>query len=195
MFTGIIEATGEVLAVPPGRLAVDGGGLDLDGLKTGESICVNGACLTVVARHGRRLEFDVSAETLACTTLGALAPGDRVNLERALRAGDRLGGHLVSGHVDGRGTVRSATPDGNAVRFEIEAPEDLARYLCRKGSVTVDGVSLTVNDIHGSIFSVCIIPHTLARTRFSCYRPGDSVNLEADQIARYAERLLHPDRA
>jgi riboflavin synthase len=194
MFTGIIEATGEVLAAPAGRLAVDAGGLDLDGLKTGESVCVNGACLTVVARHERRLEFDVSAETLACTTLGDLAPGDRVNLERALRAGDRLGGHLVSGHVDGRGTIRSIAPDGNAVRFEIEAPKDLMRYLCRKGSVAVDGVSLTVNEVRGSIFSVCIIPHTLALTRFSLYRPGAAVNLEADQIARYAERLLHPER-
>lgn len=195
MFTGIIEAMGGALAPPPGRLAVDAGALDLDGLKIGESICINGVCLTLVAHGGKRLEFDVSAETLSCTTLGALKAGERLNLERALRAGDRLGGHLVSGHVDGCGRILSIEPDGNATRFEIEAPAELAGYLCRKGSVAVDGVSLTVNTASGRNFSVCIIPHTLAQTRFGACRVGDAVNLEVDQIARYAERLLQPGPA
>lgn len=193
MFTGIIEALGKVIDVTPGRLVVDAGALALQGLKPGESICVNGVCLTVVAHGDTRLEFDVSAETLSCTTLGSLRAGEQVNLERALRAGDRLGGHLVSGHVDGRGVVRAIATDGNATRFEIEMPAELARYLCRKGSVAVDGVSLTVNDATGRNFSVCIIPHTLAVTRFGAYRPGTAVNLEVDQIARYTERLLQPD--
>lgn len=193
MFTGIIEAMGRVVEPPPGRLTLDAGALDLAGLKFGESICINGACLTVVAREGAHLGFDVSAETLACTTLGRLQAGDVVNLERALRAGDRLGGHLVSGHVDGCGHIVSIRQDGNAARFDIEAPAELARYLCRKGSVAVDGVSLTVNEVSGRIFSVCIIPHTLAQTRLGAYRAGDAVNLEVDQIARYAGRLLQPD--
>ncbi len=193
MFTGIIETLGRVIDVKTGRLVVDAGALDLRDLRQGESICVNGVCLTVVAHGGARLEFDVSAETLSCTTLGALHAGEPVNLERALRAGDRLGGHLVSGHVDGRGVVRAIAADGNATRFEFEMPAELARYLCRKGSVAVDGVSLTVNEATGSNFSVCIIPHTLAGTRFGGYRPGDAVNLEVDQIARYTERLLQPD--
>lgn len=193
MFTGIIEAMGRVITPPPGRLTLDAGALDLSDLKIGESIAINGVCLTVVTHAAARIEFDVSPETMACTTLGALRAGDAVNLERALRAGDRLGGHLVSGHVDGRGRIVSVTQDGNATRFDIEAPADLARYLCRKGSVAVDGVSLTVNDVSGRKFSVCIIPHTLAQTRFGTYRAGDGVNLEVDQMARYAERLLQPD--
>lgn len=194
MFTGIVEAMGTVQAAPPGRLALDAGALDLGGIRPGESICINGVCLTVVDHAGTHLQFDVGPETLACTTLGTLQPGQRVNLERALRAGDRLGGHLVSGHVDGCGRILALTPDDNATRFDIEAPAELARYLCRKGSVAVDGVSLTVNTVDGRNFSVCIIPHTLAGTRFGGYRAQDIVNLEVDQIARYAERLLQPDR-
>lgn len=197
MFTGIIEAIGAVVALHQGasaRLVVDAGRLDLHGLRNGESISINGVCLTVVEQSAGRLQFDVSAETLACSTLGGLRGGDPVNLERALRVGDRLGGHLVSGHIDGRGRILTLKRDGNSMCVEIEAPAELARYVCRKGSIAVDGVSLTVNDVSGARFSVNIIPHTLEQTRFASCRPGSTVNLEVDQIARYAERLLQPDR-
>ena len=195
MFSGIIGALGQVISLHSGaRLSVDAGHMDLEGLRSGESISVNGTCLTVAGSSGSRLDFDISAETLACTTLGELRAGDKVNLERALRVGDRLGGHLVSGHVDGRGRILTIMPEGNSIRFEIEVAPELSQYLCRKGSVAVDGVSLTVNTVSGARFCVHIIPHTMEQTRFSCYRPGSSVNLEMDQMARYAERLLHPDR-
>jgi len=193
MFTGIITAVGTLTGVEETggdrRLRIDAGGLDMSGIHAGDSICVNGVCLTVTDMDRRGFAADVSAETLSCTTLGGLAAGAKVNLEPALRAGDRLGGHLVSGHTDGIGTVLTLERDARSLRCRIRAPADLARYLCRKGSVCVDGVSLTVNDAEDAEFGVNIIPHTLSTTIVGGYTEGTSVNLEVDVIARYLERL------
>jgi riboflavin synthase len=202
MFTGIIQDMGRVesLSARGGdvRLAIRVGRLDLSRTAVGDSICVQGCCVTVVALtaqgtdHGtaQGFEADLSRETLALTTLGALAPGTMVNLEPALRAGDALGGHLVSGHVDGMSTVVSQTTDARSTRLLIEAPAALARYIARKGSVTVDGVSLTVNEVDGARFGVNLIPHTLQVTTLGRLSTGATVNLEIDQVARYVERLL-----
>lgn len=194
MFTGIIEAVGEVIAQEPRggdvRLSVRCDGLDLSGLDIGGSIAVNGCCLTVVALAGAVIGADVSRETLASTTLGALKPSGPVNLERALTLSKPLGGHLVTGHVDGIGLVESRSEDGRSVRFLIRAPEALARYVARKGSICVDGVSLTVNEVDGPAFSVNIVPHTLEATILGGYRNGVRVNLEVDIVARYLERLV-----
>lgn len=194
MFTGLVEAVGKVAAIEPGefdsRLVIDAGGLSPERVHLGDSIAVSGCCLTVVERQGARLGFDVSRETLACTTLGALAPGARVNLERALRLEDRLGGHLVSGHVDGVGQVLTFAPEGRSWRLRVAAPGALSRYLAPKGSVCVDGTSLTVNRVEGAEFEVQVIPHTLEATIIGGYAPGTRVNLEADLVARYVERLL-----
>lgn len=194
MFTGIIEATGRIVASEARggdrRLTVAAPDLDLSQVAVGDSIAVSGCCLTVVAAEGERLVFDVSRESLALTTLGELAVDARVNLERALRLADRLGGHLVSGHVDGIGTIEAVTPDARAQRWRIGAPHALSRYLARKGSVAVDGASLTVNAVAGDAFEVSLIPHTLAATTFGARRVGDRVNLEIDLLARYLERLL-----
>jgi riboflavin synthase len=162
-------------------------------LQTGESIAVNGVCLTAVAFTDDGFEADVSTETLSVTTLGRLTRGCRVNLEPALALGDRLGGHLVSGHVDGVGIVRQRVGDGRAVRFDVESPPDISRFIARKGSICIDGVSLTVNDVGENILSVAIIPHTLAQTVIGDYRPGTEVNIEVDMMARYVERLLGSD--
>lgn len=193
MFTGIIMAVGTLTGVEETggdrRLRIDADDLDMSGIHAGDSICVNGVCLTVTDMDRRCFAADVSAETLSCTTLGGLATGTKVNLEPALRAGDRLGGHLVSGHTDGVGTVLALERDARSLRCRIRVPADLARYLCRKGSVCVDGVSLTVNDAEGSEFGVNIIPHTLSATIIGGYTEGTSVNLEVDVIARYLERL------
>ena len=194
MFTGIIEATGAVRAVEPRggdvRLSIECPGLDLSAAATGDSIAVNGACLTAVELHATGFSADVSRETLALTTLGGLKPGTRVNLERALTLSKPLGGHLVSGHVDGVGEVESFREDGRSWRFVFRLPGALARYVAKKGSISVDGVSLTVNEAEAARFGVNIVPHTMQATVFGQYTPGTRVNLEVDIVARYLERLL-----
>jgi riboflavin synthase len=192
MFTGIITAVGRVAAVTPtaggARLRIDAGALPLDDVAPGDSIAVDGVCLTVVALGAASFEVDVSQETINCV---AGFPALRlVNLEKALRLADRLGGHLVSGHVDGVGVVERFEAAGENTLLEIAAPPELARYIARKGSVAVDGASLTVNAVSGGTFSVNLIPHTLANTNFAALSPGTRVNIEIDLIARYAERIL-----
>lgn len=199
MFTGIIEAVGRVAALTPRggdmTLQIDTGSLGLTDVRLGDSIAVNGACLTAVALPGSGFSADVSAETLSLTSLGALRVGSPVNLEKALLASARLGGHLVSGHVDGLGTVRRLSPDARSTRIDIEAPAALARYIADKGSITVDGISLTVNQVDGALFSLNIVPHTQQWTTIGSWQPGTRVNLEVDIIARYLERLLLGDKA
>lgn len=194
MFSGIVQAVGSVARIESAgadrRFTFAAGDLALEDITDGESMCVNGVCLTVVARTGRTFDADASSETLSCTTLGWLAIGATVNLERALAVGDRLGGHFVSGHVDGVGRVVAMEPSGRSMRVEFETPRALARYWARKGAVCVDGTSLTINEAGGNRFSVNIIPHTLEQTIFPTYRPGTEVNLEVDIIARYLEKLL-----
>jgi riboflavin synthase len=182
MFTGIVEELGRVAAAGT-RLRVEAEQV-LDGARLGDSTAVNGCCLTLVALGDGWFEADVSEETLRRTTLGGLAPGDRVNLERPVRLSDRLGGHLVQGHVDGVGEVVAPAPD-----LQVRMPGDLARYVIQKGSITVDGVSLTVVDPTDDGFSVAVIPHTAEVTTLGRRQPGDRVNLEVDVIAKYVERL------
>jgi len=192
MFTGIVQAVGRIESVTPRaqgvRLTVDIGTLERNGIALGDSICVQGACLTVVAIDGTRLSFDVSRETLGCTA-GLDRPGP-VNLETSLALGDKLGGHLVTGHVDGLGEVVAFEPAGESKRLRLCVPKELARYVARKGSITLDGVSLTVNRVEGHVFEVNLIPHTLAVTTLARLAPGAKVNLEVDLIARYVERML-----
>ncbi len=199
MFTGIIQTVGRVVRLEPRggdvRLAVDTAGLDLTDVQPGDSIAVSGVCLTAVALEPHGFAADVSNETLSLTTLGQLKAGDPVNLEKALRLADRLGGHLVSGHVDGVGKVVAITPDGRSQRWTFELPAALARYIAAKGSVCIDGTSLTVNEVVGSRFGVNLIPHTVAHTAFHARRVGDAVNIEVDVIARYVERLLSSGQA
>ncbi|MEJ2534100.1 MAG: riboflavin synthase [Gammaproteobacteria bacterium] len=164
----------------------------LAGAREGDSMCVSGVCLTMLEPDAEGFSADLSKETLSFTTLGRVAAGGSVNLEPALRAADRLGGHLVSGHVDGRATLLSRRPDGRSERFLFELPAELARYVARKGSICIDGVSLTVNGVDGARFDVCIIPHTLEVTTLGDLAPGDEVNIEVDMVARYIERLLEP---
>jgi len=194
MFTGIVQDVGRVQSCEPRggdlRLTIVCQRLDLSGTRAGDSLCVQGCCLTATAVQGRTFAADVSRETLAVTTLGGLAVAAPVNLEPALRAGQALGGHLVSGHVDGVGRVSAVSEDARSRRLTIEAPAELARYLARKGSVAVDGVSLTVNSVAGASFAVNIIPHTLSSTTLGGLRVGAPVNLEVDLVARYLERLL-----
>ena len=194
MFTGIIEGLGRLATLEKrsgdARLIIDVGSLAFDGVRLGESIAVNGVCLTVVAFDARQFEADASNETLSLTTLGALVPGAVVNLERAMRPTDRLGGHLVSGHVDGMGKVLDIAPDARAQRWRFAAPPALLRYIAKKGSICVDGVSLTVNEVDDVGFEVALIPHTVAHTAFAHTTVGDAVNLEIDLLARYVERLL-----
>lgn len=194
MFTGIIQAVGRIsgLAGQGGdvRLEITADGLPWQSFEIGESIAVNGACLTAVDLRGDGFSTDVSRETMAVTALGDLAEGSRVNLEPSLALGDRLGGHLVTGHVDCIGTVRSMRPDGRSLRLEIGLPPEFARYVARKGSITVDGVSLTVNEVSADGFAVNIIPHTAGVTIIGDYGAGTRVNLEVDLVARYLERLL-----
>jgi riboflavin synthase len=196
MFTGIVQDVGRVesLEAQGGdvRLAIRVGHLDLSRTAVGDSICVQGCCVTVIALSPTVFAADLSRETLGLTTLGALAVGTAVNLEPALRAGDALGGHLVSGHVDGLATVVSVTSDARSTRMLIEAPAALGRLIARKGSVAVDGVSLTVNEVAGARFGVNLIPHTLQVTTLGGLVPGAAVNLEIDPVARYVERLLAP---
>ena len=194
MFTGIIEGVGRLAAREPRggdvRLAIDAGTLPFDGVRLGESIAVNGVCLTVVAFDAASFHADVSNETLSLTTLGGLEAGAALNLERAMRPDDRLGGHLVSGHVDGVGRVAAIAPDARAQRWRFEAPPEVLRYVAKKGSICVDGVSLTVNAVDDAGFEVALVPHTVDHTRFSSTHVGDAVNLEVDLIARYVERLM-----
>lgn len=168
------------------------GKLEVSDVRLGDSIAVNGVCLTVTQVDGGEFAVDISPETLRCTTLGALQPGSQVNLERALRVGDQLGGHLVSGHVDGVGQIRERREDADCLWFRVSAPTPLAKYVARKGSVCIDGVSLTVNAVDGPSFELQIIPHTQKETLFGTYHVGDRVNIEVDLIARYLERLLTP---
>ena len=195
MFTGIIQALGRVAALDGNalgaRLRIDAGGLDMGDVALGDSIAVDGCCLTVVAFDANGFAADVSRETFDCTA--GFAAGAGVNLEKALRAGDRLGGHLVTGHVDGVGDIVSITPDGDSRRYEFRMPLELAKYVARKGSVTVNGVSLTVNATGPDRFHVNLIPHTLTVTNLGTLRAGDRVNLEVDLIARYVERMLTGD--
>ena len=195
MFTGIVETTGVVRAVYPGdrsaRLVIEAG-RDLGRIKTGDSIAVSGACLTVTRATDAAFEADVTVETLARTTLGRLRPDDMVNLELPVALGDRLGGHIVQGHVDGVGRVLRREMDGEAWWLEIAPPSDLARHIVEKGSIAVDGVSLTIATRSEDRFTVCLIPHTCAVTTLGGVRPGGEVNLEADILAKYVERLLAP---
>ncbi len=199
MFTGIIEAIGTLRALTPKggdlRVRVATGALDLGDVKLGDSIAVNGVCLTVVELPGDGFWADVSRETLARSAFPELSVGSRVNLEKALTPSSRLGGHLVSGHVDGIGQVLAREDNARAVQFRLRAPRELARYIALKGSITVDGISLTVNAVNGAEFDLTIVPHTLAQTIMADYRPGRAVNLEVDLLARYLERLLLGDKA
>jgi len=197
MFTGIVAAVGrisEIQALPKGvRLTIHTAGLPIEDTQLGDSICVNGVCLTAVSLHPDAFEADVSRETLDCT-VGLNQQGE-VNLEKSLTLADRLGGHLVSGHVDGVGEVLKFDQIGESWFLEIRAPEELARYIARKGSVTVNGVSLTVNHVNGDVFDINIIPHTREVTTFRNVHAGDRVNLEIDLIARYCERILSYQKA
>ena len=194
MFTGIIQTVGRVRSLEPRggdvRLVIDTGELDLADVQLGDSIAVSGCCLTAVALDAGGFAADVSNESLSLTTLGKLKAGDAVNLEKALRLADRLGGHLVSGHVDGVGKVVAITPDGRSQRWTFEVPATISRYIAAKGSVCIDGTSLTVNEVSGHRFGVNLIPHTVEHTAFHARRVGDPVNIEVDVIARYVERLL-----
>ncbi|MFD9905725.1 riboflavin synthase [Streptomyces sp. NPDC059063] len=193
MFTGIVEELGEVTAVEnlgdASRFRLRGP-VVTDGAKHGDSIAVNGVCLTVVEHEGDEFTADVMAETLNRSSLGALAPGSRVNLERPTAVGARLGGHIVQGHVDGTGTIVDRKPSENWELVKVSLPADLARYVVEKGSITVDGVSLTVVDAGPDYFTISLIPTTLALTTLGVKQPGDPVNLEVDVIAKYVERLL-----
>jgi riboflavin synthase len=193
MFSGIVAALGRITRVQPHadnmRIEIASGALPLQDAAIGDSIAVNGVCLTLVEKGERRCAFDVSRETLACSA-GLEQAGAEVNLELALRLADRIGGHLVTGHVDGVGTVSAVQAEGEHVRMRIRIPPVLARLVARKGSIAVNGVSLTVNDVAGDEFGVNLIPHTLAMTNLKGLAVGSGVNLEVDMIARYVERML-----
>lgn len=198
MFTGIVQGVGRIARREPRggdlRLWVEVGDLPFEAVAPGESIAVSGVCLTVVEYDNDRFAADVSTETLARTTLGGLPEGAPVNLERALRAGDRLGGHLVSGHIDGLGEVLAIDADARSQRWRFRAPRALMRYIAEKGSICIDGVSLTVNAVEDDRFEVNLVPHTVANTAFAATRPAAAVNLEVDLVARYVERLLDGNR-
>lgn len=199
MFTGIIEAIGTIRAIEPRggdvRLRIATGKLDLSDVKLGDSIATNGVCLTAVELPGDGYVADVSTETLAHSTLKDLKAGAVVNLEKALQPQSRLGGHIVSGHVDGVGEVVSREVSARAIVFRVRAPRELAKYIAHKGSITVDGISLTVNAVEGADFVLTIVPHTVQETNIGSWAPGTRVNLEVDVIARYLERLLLGDKA
>lgn len=194
MFTGIVEAVGEVASCEEKggdlRLRIKTNDLDMSDIALGDSISTNGVCLTVVEMPGDGYVADVSAETLSLTTVGDWGVGTKVNLEKALTPQTRMGGHMVSGHVDGIGEVVSRHPDARSERFRLRAPRELAKYIAHKGSITVDGTSLTVNKVEGAEFELNIVPHTLEKTVMDTYKAGTRVNLEVDLIARYLERLL-----
>jgi riboflavin synthase len=196
MFTGIILTTGGIISSTERggdlELVIDASGLGSGRTALGDSVCVQGVCLTVTRLDGTRFSADVSRETLAKTTLGMLKDGARVNLEPSLRAGDPLGGHLVSGHVDVVGTLASLAEEARSRRLQFELPEELMRFVAPKGSICIDGVSLTVNEIEGRRFGVNIIPHTYQVTTLGELAPGSRVNIEIDVIARYLDRLMQP---
>jgi riboflavin synthase len=189
MFTGIVRERGRVVGFTGGRLEIDAPATASDAA-VGDSVSVSGACLTVVSVEDGRLGFDVVPETVGRTSFARLQPGQGVNLEQAVRASDRLDGHVVQGHVDGVATVRTLKPEGDGMRLTVEAPPDLLRYLVEKGSVAIEGVSLTVAGLHDDAFEIALIPHTLAETTLGDLLPGDPVNLEVDVLAKYVERLL-----
>jgi riboflavin synthase len=196
MFTGLVEALATVAELQPEppsvRLTIQVPP-SIDGVQVGDSVALNGCCLTVVASENGRLSFQAGEETLRRTNLGRLKPGSQLNIERSLRAGDRLGGHFVTGHIDGLGTLASRTDDGDWSTFWFRAPLELTRQMASKGSIAVDGVSLTLVDVEANRFSVALIPHTLAATTLGQLRPGDSVNLETDVLAKYIERQLNAE--
>ncbi len=199
MFSGIIETVGTVVSIENSdngdwKFQVDVHNLELNQLKLGDSIAVNGVCLTVINNLDKVVSFDVSNETLSCTNFSGLKEGGSVNLERALRLSDRVNGHLVSGHVDTVAKVAKLFDDGRSWRFEIDLDKEHQRYVSVKGSVSIDGVSLTVNSVSDSGFSVNIIPHTLEQTLFKQYKVGSEVNIEVDMMARYLERMMQMDR-
>ena len=199
MFTGIIQAVGEIQAIEPKgedvRMRINTGKLDLGDVQLGDSIATNGVCLTAIELPGDGYVADVSGETLDKTTLAQLKVGTPVNLEKALTPTTRLGGHLVSGHVDGVGEVISRTPAGRSIKFIIRAPNELAKYIAHKGSICIEGISLTVNEVRGAEFDLNIVPHTLQETTMQHLHAGSPINLEVDIIARYLERLLLGDKA
>jgi len=199
MFTGIIESLGKIIAIDQKgedfALKVDCVDLDMSDVKLGDSIAVNGVCLTAVHLNGTIFSADVSLETIRYSSLGALKIGDSVNLEKALTPSSRLGGHLVSGHVDGLAKIIESFPDGRAIRYVIEAPEELTKYIAAKGSICIDGISLTVNAVEGLRFMLNIVPHTAQQTTANVWKPGVKVNLEVDVIARYLERLVVGDKS
>jgi len=199
MFTGIVETVGNIASMSPQggdvQLLIKTGKLDLGDVKLGDSIAVNGVCLTVIALSATGFSADVSLETLRRTSFKQLKVGSRVNLEKALTPTTRLGGHIVSGHVDGLGEIVSREEDARSIHLKVQAPAELARYLSEKGSVCVDGVSLTINGINGALFDLNIVPHTSQETTVDQWRAGAGVNLEVDIIARYLERLLLGDKA
>ena len=195
MFTGIVEGLGELVkveAISRGRRFSIRAPFSLADTRLGDSIAVNGACLTVTGIKGEVFTVDVSPETLARTTLSALSPGAKVNLERALRLGDRLGGHLVTGHVDGVGQVVSRKEQGDFIFFTLRLPRGLEKFVVEKGSIAVDGISLTVNEVKGEEVGLAIIPHTARITTMGLRKPGDQVNIETDLIGKYVARLLSP---
>ncbi len=199
MFTGIIQAVGNLAALTQKngdvRICIDSAALKLSEVSIGDSIAVSGVCLTVVELSGDSFSADVSGETIACTRFAGFRPGDKVNLEKALTPSTPLGGHLVTGHVDGVGTVTGRRDEGRSVRLSVKAPPALARYIATKGSICIDGVSLTVNTVRGAEFEMNIVPHTLQATTLGELVLGQAVNLEVDLIARYLERLLLGERA
>lgn len=199
MFTGIIQSVGEIAAIEAkgndARIRVLTHKLDLADVQPGDSIAVNGVCLTAVELPGDGFWADVSGETLSVTTFKSLAVGTKANLEKAITPSTRLGGHLVSGHVDGIGKVIERFDDGRSVRFHIQTPDDMAKYIAEKGSVCVDGISLTVNAVKGAVFELNIVPHTLQETTVAQFKVATEVNLEVDIIARYLERLILGDKA
>ena len=194
MFTGIIAATGNVISLQrkgsDARISINTGKLDLSDCSTGDSIAVNGVCLTAVSLNQNSFEADVSAESLSRTSLGQLAADSLVNLELAMRPDTRFGGHIVSGHVDGLGTIVEIQPAGESIILQVQVPDDLACYVAEKGSVTVDGVSLTINTVQNNTFEVNIVPHSQQETIIKNYNKGSQVNIEVDIIARYLERML-----
>ncbi len=199
MFTGIIEAVGKVQSVRQTggdvRLSIDATGLDMTDVKLGDSIATSGVCLTVVDFGSQWYAADVSLETISRTSLNSWKTGTRVNLEKALLPTTRLGGHLVSGHVDGLGEVILARQDARSLYFEVKAPDALAKYMAEKGSITVDGISLTINHLNGALMSLNLVPHTATQTTINDWQVGSKVNLEIDVLARYLERLLMGDKA
>lgn len=199
MFTGIIAAVGKITAIKNNEkdmtITVHAGGLDMSDVKLGDSIANNGVCLTVTQLTSEGFSADVSHETIKLSGFSSIKPGFMINLEKAMQVSDRFGGHIVSGHVDGVGQVLSMITLGNAVEYWIKAPDDLAKYIAKKGSITVDGISLTTNEVDGACFKLTIIPHTISQTTMQQYAVGSRVNLEVDVIARYLERLMLGEKA